>query len=60
MTITEKEIFVGKYCKLQMSNGFLVRGTVISVSDLGIIFSSSQCKSFVAWTEIAQLTPVVI
>jgi len=62
MNNIEKETFLdylGIYCKLKLKTGFLIEGTVLSVLDSGLTFRSSQTTAFVAFSEIAQLTPVV-
>jgi hypothetical protein len=58
----EKETFLeylGVYCKLKTKTNFIIEGTVISVLDSGITFRSSQATAFLAFSEIAQLTPKV-
>ena len=53
----KKELFLNKYCKLEKHSGFVLNGTVLDVTEAGIIFETHQATSFIGWDEIAELLP---
>lgn len=53
----KKKLFEGKYCKLELVDKFVLRGTVISIEENGIIFETSTKTSFIGWRDIFQLVP---
>ena len=52
-----KQILLGKKCKLVQNNNFVLDGIVTDIDDYGVMFQTTQKTSFIAWTNIRELTP---
>ena len=53
----KRHTLLDKKCKLVMNNGFALYGTVIEIDNFGFMFKTEQKTSFVAWTNVRELTP---
>jgi len=49
---TEKQ-FLGKCCKIQFKNGFVLIGTVIEINNEGFFFQTPQKTSFISYENIS-------
>jgi hypothetical protein len=54
---TEKQ-FLGKCCKIQFKNGFVLIGTVIDINNEGFFFQTPQKTSFISYEKIFELIPI--
>lgn len=48
---------VGKKCKLEKIDGFMLYGTVQNTNEYGVFFKTEQMTSFIGWYNIKELTP---
>ena len=49
---------LGKNCRLEFDNGFILNGIAKDMNDFGVLFETAQKTSFIAWIKIKELTPV--
>lgn len=49
---------LGKNCRLEFDNGFILNGIPVDMNDFGVMFKTTQKTSFIAWIKIKELTPV--
>jgi len=54
----KRQTLLDKECKLVQNNGFILDGTVREIDTFGIMFETSLKTSFIAWTNIRELTPL--
>lgn len=52
------EPFIGKEVKLVLGNNFLLYGTIDSIDEPWINFTTSQKTSLIHWDRIQEVTPV--
>ena len=57
MTEVKRQMLLGKNCKLVQNNNFILVGDVVDIDEIGIMFKTTQKTSFIAWTNIRELTP---
>lgn len=50
--------FLNKRVKLAYTNGFVLEGVVVEVSDYGVMFKTSTKTSFISWVTIRDITPL--
>ena len=53
-----KQILLDKECKLVQNNNFVLDGIVVDIDNFGIMFQTKQKTSFIAWTNIREITPL--
>jgi sRNA-binding regulator protein Hfq len=53
----KRQTLINKKCKLVQTNGFILEGTVIDIDQYGFMFKTTQKTSFIAWTNVRELTP---
>jgi len=51
-------VFLDKKCKLVQNNNFVLSGIVTEIDNYGILFETKQKTSFIAWTNIQEITPL--
>ena len=53
----KEEIFLNQTCKLQQKDGFILHGTVIEITETGIVFKTAKKTSYIGFCDIAVLIP---
>ena len=53
----KKEIFLGKYCKLEKIDGFILNGYVDDITEYGVWFRTTQKTAFISFDNIKELMP---
>ena len=48
---------IGKKCKLEKIDGFMLYGIVQNATEYGVFFKTDQMTSFIGWHNIKELTP---
>ena len=54
----KSEMFVGKYCKVSMLNGFVLYGTIINADDTGIVLETPKKTSYLNLKTISDIVPI--
>ena len=53
-----KNSFLGKQCKIQFKNGFVLIGTVTDINNEGFFFETPQKTSYISYEKIFELIPI--
>jgi len=51
----KRELFIGKYCKVNLISDFVLEGIVEDIDEHGIIFRTQQKTSFISWSGIRDI-----
>jgi len=53
-----KSLVLGKHCKVDFKDNFVLEGEVLDVDDYGFVLETTQRTSYIAWTAIKTIYPV--